>query len=143
MEHHCLLYCNLCLLLYEQSKHSAKTPGFPLSDFMHSTEEFLSDVLGSAPCGAWHRERGTQLQYPGPRRQQSARFPLILKPEVMVWGDLNGRVCPQTKSRSEARISQQAAAFHQHTEVKTTHRGVPGQQSQNHKTVDWFEWNAP
>lgn len=139
MEHPCLLYCNLCLLLYKQSKHSAKTPGFPLSDFMHSTEEFLSDVLGSVPCSAWHSERGIQPQYPGPRKKQSAQFPLILKREVMVWGDLNGCICPQTKSF----VSQQAAAFYQHTAVKTTQRRAPDQQSQHRRTIDWFEWNGP
>lgn len=39
--------------------------GFPLSDFMHPTEAFLSDVLGFVPCSAWHREGGSQLEGPG------------------------------------------------------------------------------
>lgn len=36
--------------------------GFPLSRFMRSTEEFLSEALGSVPCRAWHREVGHDLR---------------------------------------------------------------------------------
>lgn len=181
--------------------------GFPLSDFMHSTEAFLSDVLGSVPCSAWHREGGVTtwgpwfgwchwlvvsllcfssqqtnrwfdlasvrvgkpsantmpmdkgssseqqskrgascgsafvpLLYWGPGSQLPARFPLRHKPEVMVRGEGTGCVCPLTKSRSEAHVSQRAAALlpQQYVPVPAARRGHLSEQQAHRNTETWY-----